>query len=241
MPALKIAALALALVPALAACHDGSYLSYEWDDRRVLCSESIDDLSAGDESLLVEDQLEYAADQQRVALFHAHKPGVTVSRAMLEKVLDLADRRGLAYLTYRDLVPGPRRAGIAIAFDDHAVDLWLGIRDLLAAHHAHVTFFVSRYTLLTDEERAGLATLWADGNDLEPHSVLHLHPLAYAAEHGVDGYLNDEVLPSIDAMAQAGYPPTAFAYPFGQRDAALDAAILQHVRKVRASPGSCPW
>ena len=237
----RVAGLVVLVVSTLAACKDGSYLTYGWDDRRVLCSDSIDDLSSGSQLPLVDDQMRLAADEGRVALFHAHKPGITVSRDMIEQVLDLADHYGLEYVTYDQLVPGPRRPAFALAFDDNSVDLWLSIRDLLAAHHARVTFFVSRYAFLTDEQRAGLATLAADGNDLEPHSVRHLHPLAYVRDHGVDGYLDDEVLPSVAAMAAAGYSTTTFAYPFGQRTDALDDAVLGHVAKVRVSPGSCPW
>lgn len=233
--------LALATVSALAGCHDGSYMSYEWDDRRVLCSESIDDLTQGSQLLLVEDQIRYAVDQRRVVLVHAHKPGLTVSRGMLEHVLELADEHGLEYVTYDQLVPGPRRAAIALAFDDDAVDRWLSIRDLLLAHHARVTFFVTRFPLLDAEQRAGLATLAADGDDLEPHSLRHVRPLGYAQEHGSDGYLEDEVMPSIDLMAAAGYSTTTFAYPYGERSEALDDAILPHVSKVRADPGHCPW
>ena len=235
------ALLALATVSALAACHDGSYTSYEWDDRRVLCSQAIDDLTQGSQLLLVEDEIGYAVDQRRVVLVHAHKPGITISRGMIEKVLDLADEHGLDYVTYDELVPGPRRAAIALAFDDDAVDLWLSMRDLLRAHHARVTFFVTRFPELDAEQRAGLATLAADGNDLEPHSLRHLRPLHYVHLHGTEAYLDNEAMPSIDLMAAAGYSTTTYAYPFGERSDALDAAILPHISKVRAEPGHCPW
>jgi hypothetical protein len=243
MSALKpdtLAALAIAL--AASGCRDGSYLSYEWDDRRVLCSAAVDDLTQGSQSLLVEDEVRFAADQKRVALFHAHKPGVTISRQMIDEVLTLADRAGLEYITYRELVPGPRRAGIALAFDDNAVEEWLGARDLLDAHHARVTFFITRYAELSDAEHEGIAELAAEGHDIQPHTVHHLHARTYEKEHGVDGYLQDEVLPSIDVLEAAGFPRgTTFAYPFGEHTRELDAAILQHIDKIRVSPGSCPY
>jgi hypothetical protein len=238
MSTMKLAAAALAL----AACRDGNYLSYEWNDRRVLCSEAVDDLTQPSQDILVEDEVRFAADERRVALFHAHKPGISISRAMIDRVLTLADRYGLEYITYSELEPGPRRAGIAFAFDDNSVDLWLGVRDLLEAHHARVTFFITRYASLTDEDHAGIATLAGDGHDIEPHSVSHLHAKAYVRDHGVDGYLNDEVLPSIDVLVAAGFPRgTTYAYPFGEHTSELDDAILQHIAKVRVSPGSCPY
>jgi hypothetical protein len=232
---------AAAVLALVAGCHDSAYLAYTWDDRRVLCSDSVDNLTQDAPWALVEDELQMAHDAKRVALFHAHKPGVTISVAAIERVLDLADRAHLEYVTYRELEPGPARAGLALAFDDNAVEEWLTIRDLLAAHDARVTFFVSRYTLLTDDERAGLDVLAGDGHDLEPHSVLHLHAPTYVHDHGVDGYLADEALPSIQVLAAAGYTPTTYAYPFGQHLAATDDALLATVGKLRVSPGECPW
>jgi hypothetical protein len=231
---------AAALVVA-GACHESDYLSYSWDDRRVLCSDAFDDFEGNAPWALIEDELGYARDGQRVALFHAHKPGVTISIAGIERILALADKNHLDYLTYRELEPGPARAGIALGFDDNAVEEWLGIRDLLAAHHARVTFFVSRYTIITDDERAGLDVLAADGHDLEPHSVTHPHGLAYVKANGVDAYMADEALPSMQVLGAAGYAPTTYAYPFGEHTDAMDAAVLSHVGKVRVSPGSCPW
>jgi hypothetical protein len=239
MSALRLAA-AAALV-CLAACHDGDYLSYGWDDRDVLCSDAIDDITGSSQEALVENELEFAHDNQRVALFHAHKPGVTVTYAMIERTLELADQWGLDYVTYDELVAGPKRGGLALAFDDDDVAGWLTLRDTFAAHHARVTFFVTRYYKMDDATLGELETLAADGHDLEPHSVNHQHVPAYLADHGVDGYMTDEALPSMQVLAAAGHPPTSYAYPFGQHTAELDHAVLQHVQRVRVSPGSCPW
>lgn len=237
MSALRVAPLALAV----AACHDGSYLSYEWDDRKVLCSFSIDDLTAPSPSLLIEEQIQYAAGERRVMLVHAHTPGVTVSRDQLDHVMTLADQAGLDYFGYDDLSPGPRRPGIAIAFDDNSVDEWLSVRDLLTAHHARVTFFVSRYDELTDDQRFGLDRLAADGHDIDAHSVHHIHAPDYIHAHGVDAYVNDEVLPSLAALDQRGYHPTSYAYPWGQYTDAANALILQHVARIRVTLGTCPY
>jgi hypothetical protein len=54
--------------------------------------------------------------------------------------------------------------------------------------------------------------------------------------------LNDEALPSLDVLVQAGYPPaTVYAYPFGRTAAGLDELVLEHVHRVRVSPGACPY
>jgi hypothetical protein len=225
----------------LAACRDDSYVSYEWNDRRVMCSFAVDDLSPSTSRLLLEDEIQYAADQQRVVLVHAHIPDVTISRAQIEHVLTLADQAGLEYLGYDDLVPGPRRAGIAFAFDDDAVDAWLTIRDQLTAHHARVTFFVTRFEELTDEQRFGLDRLAADGHDIDAHSVNHIHAPDYIRDHGVEAYVNDEVLPSLDVLTARGFHPTSYAYPWGQYTDAANELILQHVARIRLTLGTCPY
>jgi hypothetical protein len=232
----------------IAACgttkpHAPDYLQYAWDDRRVLCSDAIDDLSDTVHWGFIDDQLKYAHAHGTVAILHAHTPGVTVSTDALEHVLATADAEGLAYLTFRELDPtGPARAGLALAFDDNAPDQWMSVRELLQQHGAHVTFFVSRWQDMTPAQHEELGVLHDDGHDLEPHTVNHLDAVEYVAEHGLDAYVQDEVLPSFDVLVAAGYPtPSAFAYPFGDHDPEIDTALLELVAKVRTTPGQCPW
>lgn len=233
----------LAACLALAACHDEHWLSYPWDDRKVLCSLAFDDLSASADWDLIDEQLDVAARTNAVALLHAHVPGVSVSIAAIERILTMADQRRLAFLTYRELEAGaPPQAGIAIALDDNAIEAWFGLRDQLAAHRAHVTFFIARWHSRTDDERAMVRTLADDGDDIEPHSVEHLDPVAYVRDHGLDAYMADEVVPSIDALTQAGYDaPTIYAFPFGHSTDELNDAVLKVAPRVRVSPGSCPY
>src|SRR6185295_10547199 len=106
------------------------------------------------------------------------------------RVLDMAEIHHLAFLTFRELEPGAApQAGLALAFDDSAIDGWFSLRDRLAAHRAHVTLFVTRWYSLDDSERAELRTLAEDGDDVEPHSVNHLHAREYVQDHGLDAYL----------------------------------------------------
>lgn len=227
----------------LAGCHDEHWLTYPWDDRRVLCSDAIDDLDAPAPWDIVEDQMQVAERTGAVLTLHAHKPGITVSLAAIQRVLLMAEQHHLAYLTYRELdAGGPPRAGLALAFDDNSIDLWFSMRGLLAERGAHVTFFVTRWYSRSDQERAELKQLFDDGNDVEPHSVNHLHAPDYVRAHGLAAYLADEVQPSIDGLLEAGYPPpTVYAYPFGETTDELNTAILKIVPRVRVSPGSCPY
>jgi peptidoglycan/xylan/chitin deacetylase (PgdA/CDA1 family) len=228
---------------ALAGCHDEHWLTYPWDDRRVLCSVAIDDLSETAPWELVDDQMQVAERTGSVVLFHAHSPGVTISLAGIRRVLLMAQQHRLAYLTFREIEPdAPPRAGLALAFDDNAIDGWFGLRELLAEYGAHVTFFVTRWYSRSDQERGELLELFGDGHDVEPHSVNHLHAPDYVHAHGLQAYLDDEMQPSIDGLVAAGYPPpSTYAYPFGETTDEINAAILKIVPRVRVSPGSCPY
>jgi len=233
---------ALVLVAVLAGCIGGDHLGYSWDGRQVLCSLAVDDLSHDAPWEQVDAEIQHAADAGTVALFHAHDPGRTISVAAIQRLLGLADAAGLAYVTYAELVPdaAPHPA-IALAFDDEYVDDWLQLAaPELSAHGARVTFFVTRVAMYDAVAVDELAQLAAMGHAVEAHSVGHLHARDYEAQHGIAAYVADEVLPSIQILEDNGYHVTSYAFPFGESDDALDAAVLEHVERVRVSPGSCP-
>jgi hypothetical protein len=214
---------------------------YRWDDRRVLCSVPIDDLTGvARNGSAEESRVKKASDEGWVTFAHAHIPGQTVSREALEQLFSLADQYHLDYVTFSELTGHDKRAALAFAFDDWSVDEWLSIRDILNEHHAKVTFFVAKWQTLTADELAGIAQLHADGHDIEPHSVHHVHALDFTEQHGTMDYVLHEVVPSIQAVRDAGYTPTSYAYPFGEHDAEIDGMVLQYIDRVRTTPGECP-
>ena len=226
----------------LLACSPHGDRFYAWNDQRVLCSTPIDDLTGtAIDWGRIRAMLEIAHELDRVALLHAHAPDVSVSRATLERVLDEADAYHLDYVTYDEL-RGDRqqRAGLALSFDDDSVDGWYELRDLLFAHRARVTFFVSNWDIIGEPQRMKLAQLVRDGHRIEPHGAHHVNAVDYTHAHGLATYLADEIMPSIEALRAAGYHPTTFAYPFGAHDTDIDAALLEHVERVRTTPGGCP-
>ena len=225
----------------LAACHDADWLQYRWNDRRIVCSQPFDDLTHDPDWNSIQHQLQLADRIDSVAFVHAHVPGVSVSTAAIERVLDAADSNGLVYVPFPDLVPGPSRAAVALSFDDQAITEWMSIRDLLKSHHARVTFFVTRLRQFSKEDLANLAILAADGHAIEAHSVSHLEVAAYVSKSGAKKYLDDEARPSITELRALGYPVTSYAYPFGTHDNAVDAELLKDVRMLRVGTGTCPY
>ncbi|MBA3464693.1 MAG: polysaccharide deacetylase family protein [Deltaproteobacteria bacterium] len=210
----------------------------------MLCSLSVDDLSSDVDWDQVDESLSYARRANAVALVHAHVPGETISIQAIEGMLLLAEQHHLDFVGHdeldRDHEP---RAGLALAFDDQATDKWYELRELFLVHEAKVTFYLTRFHNYTDEMKAQMAQLAADGHAIEAHSVDHLNADAYVRAHGLDAYLTDEIVPSFEILKTAGYAPTAFAFPFGVASESTYNAVLAQpgVERIRLSPGSCPY
>jgi hypothetical protein len=236
MSRLAVLAIALAGLAGLA-CHRGHPKVFnkryyaQWDDQQLLCSQGADRTHEWPREEL-ERSLDYAKDHGWVVQTYGHGP--TFDLDEWRPLFAYAAAHGLPLLTYRDLAIGPPRAGWAFSIDDDEVDTWYGWRDQLRAAHVHLTFFVSKYGTFTADQKRKLKELAADGHDIEAHGATHADATEYAAAHGADAYLRDEALPSRDALVRDGYDVTTFAYPYGARNAALDAALAPHFRKLRS-------
>ena len=225
----------------LAACQQDTAATsgafYSWDDRKVHCAINID-TSARNDIESVKAGLDRAVARNEVLELYAHAPGGTISMADLEAVLVAVDARsseGLMWVRYADVaIPGDPRPGVMLSFDDAYVDDWLAASDLLARHGAIVTFFVSYFDRLSPSAREGLHTLASRGHAIEAHSMRHQRAPSYVENHGLAAYIEDEALPSIDALRRDGFDVTTYAYPFGARTAELDRALLEHVSLVRS-------
>ncbi len=207
---------------------------YSGDHRAVHCAVNLDS-SANTPLPSVDRALVRAAERGEVVELYAHNPGGTVPISVIEHVLANARDRGLAFVTYTDFARGEGTGpGLALSFDDTSVRAWSALRPLFRQYGARLTFFVSRYSALSDEERALLHELAADGHDIEPHTVNHLHAPRYVEDHGLAAYLRDEVQPSIDVLEADGYVVSAFAYPFGAHTHEIDDALRKRLPILRS-------
>jgi peptidoglycan/xylan/chitin deacetylase (PgdA/CDA1 family) len=212
--------------------------------RFVMCGMNIDDKSSASIDA-IGGALDRAQIDGTTVLLYAHAPGdqpnMTVDPATVELALAGVVDRGMKFATYADLEQGEVPGSLALAFDDRDFPGWTGLRPMFMHYGARVTFFVSEYTFLPDDQKAQLRQLADDGHDIEYHSVHHYNAAKYSAEHGVDAYINDDILPALQAMQADGYNPTVFAYPFGARTTATDDALRSYFQHVRAIYSSCPY
>jgi hypothetical protein len=233
----------LAMIATLA-CGCGDNVSdkffFTYDDRQLLCGLPLDDYLVPENWGHLLDQVDTAVRERWVLNVYAHAPGVSINIPTLERALSMFDGMGLPYLTYRDLDPEAEpQAGVVFAFDDNGVDSWMSVRSLLQRHGVRATLFVSNFHELDAKQRAALHVLENDGHDIESHTVHHLEAAEYAAMHGAQAYLDDEVLPEIEMLRADGFSPESFAYPYGSRTPETDAVISPHVRWIRTTPGTC--
>lgn len=220
----------------VAACHydvgQADRAFYNWDERKVHCAIDIDSY-ARISTASIETGLDRAQERGEVLELYTHNPGTTITWDAVEAVLAGAQARGLAYVTYADMVEGkrPSGGGLALSFDDLYLNSWLAGRDLFKRYDARLTFFIAHWTA---SARDGIRSLAADGHDIEAHSVNHLRGPVVVEERGLEAYISEEVVPSIQVLRDEGYGAQVFAYPYGARTNETDRAILEHVSLLRS-------
>ncbi len=209
-------------------------------DRAVVCAYSVDNKNAISTDAIAA-ALARAKLDGTVLHLYAHETGETVDESTVELLFAGAADRGLPFVTYRDLVDGTGRTGLAFSFDGHNLVNWHSLRPLFERYGARVTFFISSFWLLTDEELGMLRVLAAEGHAVEYHSTNHLDAEKFVEANGIERYLAEDIFPDLERLREAGFDPTSFSHPYGARTAAIDDALLQHFRLLRALRFSCPY
>lgn len=133
---------------------------------------------------------------------------------------------------------GDLEGGIALTFDDQYVDDWYSQLPLLDSMGAKATFYVSNYSSLTKEQKKKLKILEQHGNEIAFHSTHHLHMVRELKKKSLRQLMKEEVLDGLDSMHKDGFYPKNFAFPFGEHNDMLDAAMISVFRSIRLLNGS---
>ena len=127
-------------------------------------------------------------------------------------------------------IPG---GGVAITFDDDFIDDWYNIHHMLEKYNWRATFFVSQFDKLDSGRIEKLKFLQEYGHEIGGHGFNHFRAPDYVRDYGLTAYLENEIYPMKQLMAENGFLITSFAYPRSVRSDEIDAALLKEFKVIR--------
>lgn len=125
--------------------------------------------------------------------------------------------------------------GIALSFDDSFAEEWYDVSLLLDTYGAVATFFFVRFDQLDEDELDKLRDMANRGHEIGCHSYRHEPSGKYERQHSAQAWIDDDILPAIDAMWAEGFQPLSFAFPHGEYTDATGEAALEHFQHIRGS------
>jgi peptidoglycan/xylan/chitin deacetylase (PgdA/CDA1 family) len=131
--------------------------------------------------------------------------------------------------------PTESNAGVVISFDDTSVNEWYQADKMLRKYSWKATFCVSKINTLNASEIRELLELQNEGHEISGHSLQHFDAPKFVAKNGIDAYINQEINPMLTLMHFYSFKTTSFAYPFGFRNSAIDAALLKKFKIIRGT------
>jgi hypothetical protein len=208
-------------------------------DGRITCGINVDS-----KNLISVDSigtgLDRASADREIIHIYSHRPAGTIDESFIEEVVASASDRDLPFVTYAEIVDGTASYGLAYSFDDRDIVGWHALLPLFRYYGARVTFFISAFHTIEAADMQLLRDIAADGHDIEYHSTFHSNAETAAAELGTQGYIENDILPDLAMMRDAGFNPRAFAYPYGARTSDTDRALLEIMPLLRGSHFNCP-
>ncbi len=127
--------------------------------------------------------------------------------------------------------------GVVLTFDDTSTALWHNFfANRPDANSVHATFFVTKWNTLTAEQKQQLGDLQNLGHEIGCHGYQHVSVGEYLYDpNRTQEYVNQEVLPAIQAMNADGFFPFSFSYPSGEHDENYDATIQTYLPYLRST------
>jgi peptidoglycan/xylan/chitin deacetylase (PgdA/CDA1 family) len=126
-------------------------------------------------------------------------------------------------------------AGVVISFDDASINEWYQADKILHKYSWKATFCVSKINTLSHSEIKELKQLQKEGHEIAGHGFHHFDAPKFVTKNGVDAYIKQEINPMLALMHFYNLKVTSFAYPFGFRNATIDAALLKKFKIIRGT------
>jgi len=138
---------------------------------------------------------------------------------------------------FNALHPTKNKPGVALTFDDTTVDAWFSQKSLFDKYDAKVTFFVSHFYSLEEEQIDKLRILENSGSEIGCHTYNHkgVERDFHNNPTRIEEYINAQIKPAYDGMIAAGFHPKSFAYPYGEHDENYDNAVKAYFPYLRST------
>jgi peptidoglycan/xylan/chitin deacetylase (PgdA/CDA1 family) len=135
------------------------------------------------------------------------------------------------------LHPLSHKAGLALTFDDYAVDGWFDMNPIFEEYGVTATFFVSNFHDLSANQIDKLKILESSGAEIGCHTYTHdgVNRDYHHNINRINEYINAQIIPALDNMRASGFNPKSFAYPYGEHEEHYDAAVRAYFPYLRTT------
>lgn len=124
---------------------------------------------------------------------------------------------------------------VVLTFDDEYINDWYIADSIFSKYEWKVTFCVSAYGTLSEEEKIRIKALQEKGHEIASHSTHHYNASEYLSNHSIEEYLINEIFPSLNEMSDDGLNITSFVYPGGVRSVELDLTLFNYFSVLRGT------
>jgi len=138
---------------------------------------------------------------------------------------------------FNTLHPVSNKAGLALTFDDYAVDGWFDMNPLFKEYGVKPTFFVSNFHTLSTNQIDKLKTLESSGAEIGCHTYTHdgVNRDYHHNINRINEYINSQIAPALENMKAEGFNPESFAYPYGEHEEHYDSAVRAYFPYLRTT------
>ena len=130
-----------------------------------------------------------------------------------------------------------KTGGVIISFDDKTISEWVWADSILSNYNWKATFSISKANTLTTQQFDELRNLQEKGHEIAGHGMYHTRATEYVEEHGLEDYINMEIIPMIEIFNNESLIVSSYVYPYGSRNSEIDEVLYNYFDILRGVTG----
>lgn len=159
----------------------------------------------------------------------------SITPEYLSTILELACSHNLPVLSYEKWRNSSLKSGVVLSFDDNFIEAWHSTLNIFSKYNSFVTFFVCKPQQLSNRQFHKLRIIQNHGHEIGCHGAMHIKAVDYIKRNTLMGYISAEIVPSIRALKDAGFPCKSFSYPFGSHTDETDRILPKYFSTIRCT------